>query len=118
MVNQISGWDVETLQQVIDHCDTRHSGMHKCPGLIGGVNGAGQGAEICNIDNKVRENVLGVMEKLPGINPVRQWGVHTRLTDATSTVTRKATTFKATFNTAGGSPPSFVPAIKAARPAP
>jgi hypothetical protein len=68
----ISGWDVTTLQQIIDNCDAGDSGMDKCPGLIGGINDA---STSCNIPDLIDEDVHGVLEALPGNNPVTGWGV-------------------------------------------
>jgi hypothetical protein len=68
----ISGWDVETLQQIIDNCDAGDSGMDKCPNLIGGLNDP---STSCNIESAIVEDISGVLEKLPGNNPIGQWGV-------------------------------------------
>ncbi|ESZ92207.1 hypothetical protein SBOR_7416 [Sclerotinia borealis F-4128] len=67
----ISGWDVETLQQIIDNCNAGDSGMDKCPGLIGGLNDA---SSSCTIPSPIDEVVTGSMSKLPGNNPMGQWG--------------------------------------------
>ena len=68
----ISGWDVTTLQQIIDKCNAGDSGMDKCPGLIGGINDA---STSCNIPEAINENIHGVLDALPGNNPVTGWGV-------------------------------------------
>ncbi|KAH8820054.1 hypothetical protein F5884DRAFT_660888 [Xylogone sp. PMI_703] len=65
------GWDVPTLQQIIDNCDAGDSGMDKCPGLIGGVNDP---STSCNIPNPFSDAVTGTLDKLPGNNPVLPWG--------------------------------------------
>ncbi|KAI9736484.1 MAG: hypothetical protein M1818_005994 [Claussenomyces sp. TS43310] len=67
----ISGWDVATLQQVIDNCDTGDSGMDTCPGLIGGLNDP---STSCNIANLVPEDISGEMTALPGNNPITGFG--------------------------------------------
>ncbi|KAI9648319.1 hypothetical protein NHQ30_002952 [Ciborinia camelliae] len=69
----LSGWDVETLQQIIDNCDAGDIGMDHCPGLIGGLNDP---TTSCNIDSPVNEVVNGSMSKLPGNNPIGKWGVN------------------------------------------
>jgi hypothetical protein len=46
--------------------------MDKCPGLIGGVNDP---STSCNIQCPIDEQVEGVLAKLPGKNPLGQWGV-------------------------------------------
>jgi hypothetical protein len=46
--------------------------MDKCPGLIGGLNDPGTS---CNIPSAINEQITGVMEKLPGNNPLGAWGV-------------------------------------------
>ncbi len=68
----IAGWDVPTLQQIIDNCDAGDSGMDQCPGLIGGVNSA---STTCNIPDAISEDIGGVLDALPGNNPVTGWGV-------------------------------------------
>jgi hypothetical protein len=68
----ISGWDVPTLQQIIENCDAGDSGMDKCPGLIGGINDA---STSCNIPEAIDENIHGVLDALPGNNPITGWGV-------------------------------------------
>ncbi|PBP20919.1 wsc domain containing protein [Diplocarpon rosae] len=67
----ISGWDPETLQQIIDNCDAGSSGMDKCPGLIGGLNDP---STSCNIDSPVLENITGILDQLPGGISVGTWG--------------------------------------------
>jgi hypothetical protein len=67
----ISGWDEPTLQQIIDNCDAGDSGMDKCPGLLGGITPQ---SPPCNITSPVNENILGVLESLPGDNPPSGWG--------------------------------------------
>ncbi|KAF4621963.1 hypothetical protein G7Y89_g14382 [Cudoniella acicularis] len=68
----IAGWDVDTLQQVIDNCNAGDSGMDKCPGLIGGLNDP---STSCNIASPIQETIFGTMSALPGNNPIGQWGV-------------------------------------------
>ncbi|KIN03776.1 hypothetical protein OIDMADRAFT_117145 [Oidiodendron maius Zn] len=68
----ISGWDVTTLQQIIDNCNAGDSGMDKCPGLIGGLNDP---STSCNIPSAINEQIYGVLDQLPGNNPLGQWGV-------------------------------------------
>jgi len=46
--------------------------MDKCPGLIGGLNDP---STSCNIPSAVDEQISGVLDKLPGNNPLGQWGV-------------------------------------------
>lgn len=46
--------------------------MDKCPGLIGGVNDP---STSCNIPEAINENIHGVLDALPGNNPVTGWGV-------------------------------------------
>ena len=68
---QVSGWDITTLQQIIDNCDAGDSGMDKCPGLIGGINDP---STSCNIQSAVPETISGVLAALPGNNPPSGWG--------------------------------------------
>ncbi|EHK97068.1 hypothetical protein M7I_7210 [Glarea lozoyensis 74030] len=67
----ISGWDKETLQQIIDNCDAGDAGMDKCPGLIGGLNDP---STTCNIVSPIEETIFGTMAALPGNNPISEWG--------------------------------------------
>ena len=46
--------------------------MDKCPGLIGGLNDP---STSCNIPSAIDEQIDGVLSKLPGDNPLGQWGV-------------------------------------------
>ena len=65
----ISGWDEKALQQIIDsECNAAHSGLHTCPGLIGGVS-----QDECKAECPVDEDVIGPLEKLPGNNPIAGW---------------------------------------------
>ena len=47
--------------------------MDKCPGLIGGINDP---STSCNIPSAVQETILGVLDALPGNNPVTPWGTN------------------------------------------
>lgn len=73
----ISGWDVETLQQIIDNCNAGDIGMDSCPDLIGGKSDF---SKSCNIPipepagQLTNEVVTGIMDKLPGNNPVVGFG--------------------------------------------
>jgi hypothetical protein len=46
--------------------------MDKCPGLIGGLNDP---STSCNIPSAIDEDISGDLTKLPGNNPLGQWGV-------------------------------------------
>lgn len=46
--------------------------MDKCPGLIGGLNDP---STSCNIPSAINEQIYGVLDQLPGDNPLGQWGV-------------------------------------------
>ncbi|RDL41181.1 uncharacterized protein BP5553_01160 [Venustampulla echinocandica] len=69
----IAGWDVNTLQQIIDNCDAGDSGMDKCPGLIGGLHDS---STSCKIQSPIQETIFGTMSALPGKNPIGDWGVN------------------------------------------
>lgn len=84
----IAGWDEPTLQQIIDNCDAGDSGMDKCPGVIGGISDS---ATSCNVPipepagvSSV-EKITGIMEKLPGNNPIVGWGGTVSSSPASST---------------------------------
>lgn len=64
----MSGWDEELLQHIIDTCNTGTIGMDKCPGLFYGLN-----KEECTIDSLIDEKIDGVLDKLPGNNPLQGW---------------------------------------------
>lgn len=55
--------------------------MDQCPGLIGGVNDA---STSCNIVCSIQETILGVMDALPGSNPVTGWGTNASVPSASS----------------------------------
>jgi hypothetical protein len=65
----MSGWNEELLQKIINTCNTQHAGMHLCPGL----DSTWEDPE-CRIETLLPEEVDGVLNKLPGNNPIRGWG--------------------------------------------
>lgn len=65
----LSGWDESLLQHVIDTCDAGTLGMDKCSGLYYGVNND----DACTIPSPVSEVISGVMDALPGNNPISGW---------------------------------------------
>ncbi|KAH8200327.1 hypothetical protein TruAng_005480 [Truncatella angustata] len=67
--DMISGWDVDTLQAIIDSCDTGTSGMDNCPDIIGGVNRN----DICRINPDFPDPASEWLTVLPGNNPVTGW---------------------------------------------
>ncbi|KAI1006243.1 hypothetical protein K3495_g1978 [Podosphaera aphanis] len=68
----ISGWDVETLQQIIDNCNTGTSAIDTCPGLIGGLEDP---SSTCSLPNPFPGDIIsGIMSSLPGKNPIEAWG--------------------------------------------
>jgi hypothetical protein len=69
----LAGWDTATLTQIINNCNAGDSGMDKCPGLIGGLNDP---STSCNEASPIDEVISGTLSKLPGNNPVGQWGVN------------------------------------------
>lgn len=64
----MAGWDEELLQHIIDTCDAGTAGMDNCPGLFYGIND-----EDCTIDSEVDEEIGGVLDALPGSNPLAGW---------------------------------------------
>ena len=111
-VLQISGWDVETLQQIIDNCDAGDSGMDQCPGLIGGVNDA---STTCNLQSPVNEVISGVLDALPGNNPPTGWGQgsvnpaggsSSSSSSSSASTSAAATPTSPSVSTSGGSLPS------------
>lgn len=67
----IAGWDVETLQNIIDYCDTGTDGIDKCPSLIGGLENF---SSMCTVENPFPSDVKqGAQLSLPGNNPINKW---------------------------------------------
>jgi hypothetical protein len=66
----LAAWDEELLQHIIDTCDAGSSGMDNCAGLKYGLN---DDNEKCTIPSPVQEVVTGVLDKLPGNNPLSGW---------------------------------------------
>ncbi|CCF43533.1 WSC domain-containing protein, partial [Colletotrichum higginsianum] len=62
----IAAWDQDVLQQIIDNCNAGSSGMDKCPGLLKGLNTN----KDCKIDSPLQEVTDGILDKLPGDNPL------------------------------------------------
>lgn len=109
----ISGWDIPTLQQVIDNCDVKDGGVDSCPGLIGGNNVAA-GIAACAITCPIEEQITGNMTKLPGNNPIGSWGVApTAGTGGTSTIvpTSIATSIATSAQTASPTSPAESPTV-------
>ena len=103
ILHQISGWDVTTLQQIIDNCDAGDSGMDKCPGLIGGLNDP---STSCNIPSAIQETITGELEALPGNNPVTGWGTNVVAPAAGSSSISAASSPSASAVSAAGSAPA------------
>lgn len=64
----MAGWDEKLLQHIIDTCNAGSQGMDKCPGLFYGLNKGD-----CTIPNPVEEKINGVLDVLPGDNPITGW---------------------------------------------
>ncbi|KAI0475616.1 hypothetical protein GGR56DRAFT_695371 [Xylariaceae sp. FL0804] len=67
----VAGWDVDTLQAIIDGCDAGDAGMDTCPDIIGGVNRDNK----CPIASLFPDPAEDWVEALPGNNPLAGWGV-------------------------------------------
>ncbi|KAI0165392.1 hypothetical protein GGR52DRAFT_581993 [Hypoxylon sp. FL1284] len=67
----IAGWDTETLQTIIDGCNSGDAGMDTCPDIIGGVNKD----ETCQISSAFPDPTDDWITDLPGNNPLSGWGV-------------------------------------------
>ncbi|ODA82763.1 hypothetical protein RJ55_01272 [Drechmeria coniospora] len=65
----MAGWDEKLLQHIIDTCDVGTAGMDKCPGLFHGLNKD----EGCTTKPATDEKVDGVLDALPGKNPLTGW---------------------------------------------
>ncbi|KAI1139092.1 hypothetical protein F5Y05DRAFT_380815 [Hypoxylon sp. FL0543] len=66
----ISGWDENTLQTIIDGCNTGYGGMDTCPDIPGGIN-----KETCQMPSAFPDPTDEWVEQLPGNNPLSGWGV-------------------------------------------
>lgn len=64
----MSGWDEKVLQHIIDTCNAGTAGMDKCPNLPLGLTD-----DECTIESMIHEKVDGVLESLPGSNPLTGW---------------------------------------------
>lgn len=64
----MAGWDEKLLQHIIDTCDAGTIGMDKCSGLFYGLNEGD-----CSIEPAVKEKVDGMLDSLPGSNPITGW---------------------------------------------
>ncbi|KAF6835857.1 hypothetical protein CMUS01_05638 [Colletotrichum musicola] len=65
----IAAWDTDVLQQIIDNCNAGSIGMDKCPGLLKGLNTN----KDCTIPSPIDEKTDGILDKLPGDNPLGGW---------------------------------------------
>ncbi|KAF9872695.1 NOL1/NOP2/sun family protein [Colletotrichum karsti] len=65
----IAAWDTDVLQQIIDNCNAGSSGMDKCPGLLKGLNTN----QDCTIPSPIDEKTDGILDNLPGSNPLGGW---------------------------------------------
>ncbi|KAG5926899.1 hypothetical protein E4U53_002961 [Claviceps sorghi] len=65
----MAGWDEDLLQGIIDHCDAGSAGMDQCKGQL--KYGLNKGD--CTIESAVDETVNGILDKLPGTNPITGW---------------------------------------------
>ncbi|KAH7354151.1 WSC domain-containing protein [Plectosphaerella cucumerina] len=74
----LAAWDEDALQNLIDNCDARHSGLHTCAG----VTDNNQNDCKAENQNQVDEIISGVLSKLPGDRPLEGWtyGVNTKPT--------------------------------------
>ncbi|KAM3076049.1 hypothetical protein ACMFMG_006438 [Clarireedia jacksonii] len=79
----LSGWEGDTLQDFIDNCNAGDNGMENCTSIIGGK--VLDDSKSCNLTPFFEETISGTMNKLPGNNPIGQWGVNTGNTGNTTT---------------------------------
>jgi hypothetical protein len=64
----LAAWDENTLQHIIDTCNAGSSGMDNCAGIQ-----LNDPKIVCTIKSGVDEVVTGVLDKLPGTNPITGW---------------------------------------------
>jgi hypothetical protein len=64
----VNGWDVPTLQDAVTNCNDDSGVIQNCPAFDFFTNEFSQG---CLIPTSVDEQVFGVMDALPGCNPVQ-----------------------------------------------
>ncbi|KAG9677168.1 WSC-domain-containing protein, partial [Aureobasidium melanogenum] len=67
----INGWDVPTLQSAIDQCTNDSGLLSDCP-VIANDLFTTQESQACVVPPQVDEQVTGLLEALPGCNPVQQ----------------------------------------------
>lgn len=75
----LASWDEDVLQNLIDNCDARHSGLHTCAGVTDNNNNDCK----AETQNQVDEVISGVLSKLPGDRQLQGWayGVNTQPTN-------------------------------------
>lgn len=66
----VNGWDVPTLQRAIDNCTADSGTLEDCPVIANDLY-TNDEASSCILAPKINEQIYGVMDKLPGCNPVR-----------------------------------------------
>ncbi|PQE31984.1 WSC domain-containing protein [Rutstroemia sp. NJR-2017a WRK4] len=79
----LAAWEGNTLQDFIDNCNAGDNGMENCTSIIGGK--VLDDSKSCNLAPFVNEVISGTLDKLPGNNPVGQWGVNAGSTSNTTT---------------------------------
>ena len=65
----VSGWDPETLRNVIDTCNAGTLGMETCVGIPGGIN-----SQTCPMEAAFPNPTEEWIDQLPGDNPLEGWG--------------------------------------------
>ncbi|KAK8061204.1 WSC domain protein [Apiospora hydei] len=72
----LAGWDVDTLQTIIDTCNAGDIGMDKCPNIPGGLNTDNDCHITLDDDSGLANSRVAHdgFQKLPGNNKVTGWG--------------------------------------------
>ncbi|KAK8021990.1 WSC domain protein [Apiospora rasikravindrae] len=72
----LAGWDVDTLQTIIDTCNAGDIGMDKCPNIPGGLNTDNDCHITMDDDSGLANSRVAKdgFQKLPGNNKVTGWG--------------------------------------------
>lgn len=65
----VNGWDIDVLQEAVDTCTAQSGNLEDCPVFVGEMYTPSE-CQSCRVPPSVDERVTGVLQSLPGCNPV------------------------------------------------